>query len=145
MDFLEQSLINGFNIGYEGPQTRRSTAENIPFSVGDETILWNKLMKEVKAKRVAGPFEEIPFDNFIQSPIGLVPKDNDQTRLIFHLSYDCKRDGLKSVNAYTPAEKCSVKYKDLDFAVQSYLRMRDRLNDQSQIYEYGSDRNPRRK
>ena len=87
-DFLEQSLINGFSIGYEGPQTRKSTAENIPFSMGDETILWNKLIKEVKAKRVAGPFREIPFDNFIQSPIGLVPKDNDQTRLIFHLSYD---------------------------------------------------------
>ena len=33
-------------------------------------------MKEVEAKHYAGPFKTIPFENFIQSPIGLVPKDN---------------------------------------------------------------------
>ena len=42
-------------------------------------ILWNKVMKEVEAKRFAGPFEKIPFDNFIQSPIGLVPKDGGKS------------------------------------------------------------------
>ena len=31
-------------------------------------------MKEVKVKRLAGPYEEVPFENYIQSPIGLVPK-----------------------------------------------------------------------
>ena len=31
-------------------------------------------MKEVQANRVASPYKSIPFDNFIQSPIGLVPK-----------------------------------------------------------------------
>ena len=45
-------------------------------------------MKEVKEGRYAGPFESIPFDSYIQSPIGLVPKDGGKdTRLIFHLSY----------------------------------------------------------
>ena len=74
-------------------------------------------MKEVHLKRVAGPFKEIPFTNFIQSPIGLVPKaGSDQTRLIFHLSYEFKLDGeaSKSVNACTPRELCSVTYKDID-------------------------------
>ena len=53
-----------------------------------EIILWNKVMKEVKEKRFAGPFKEIPFEHFIQSPIGLVPKDGGKYyRLIFHLSY----------------------------------------------------------
>ena len=90
--------------------------------VGNKVELWNKLMKEVKLKRVAGPFDHIPFDNFIQSPIGLVPKaGGNQTQLIFHLSYDCKHDGIKSLNFYTPKERCSVKYKDLDFAIQAYL------------------------
>ena len=46
------------------------TAPNLKLTVGNETILWNKVMKEVKAKRYAGPFTE----DFIQSPIGLVPK-----------------------------------------------------------------------
>ena len=36
-------------------------------------------MKEVELKRVAGPFTDIPFDNFIQSPIGLVPKQSAPT------------------------------------------------------------------
>ena len=45
-------------------------------------------MKEIAEKRMAGPFEDIPFEHFIQSPIGLVPKDGGKkTRLIFHLSY----------------------------------------------------------
>ena len=47
-------------------------------------------MKEVNLKRVAGPFEEIPYKNFIPSPAGLVPKKSestkpgDNTRSIFH-------------------------------------------------------------
>ena len=123
--FLEKGLRFGFDIGYEGPLIRQSRSENIPFTVGNKTILWNKIMKEVKLKRVAGPYceEEIPFQNFIQSPVGLVPKvGGDQTRLIFHLSYDFK-DGLRSVNHYTPKEKCSVTYKDLDYTVRVYLKM----------------------
>ena len=76
INFLEDGFLNGFDIGYEGPQDRQSSADNLPFqeSVGNKTELWNKLMKEVKAKRVAGPFEKIPFKSYIQSPIGLVPK-----------------------------------------------------------------------
>ena len=62
--------------------------------VGNETEMWNKIMKDVSAKRVAGPFDKIPFTNFIQSPIGLVPKAGNKTRLIFHLSFNFEdKDG----------------------------------------------------
>ena len=88
VEFLEQGFTHGFDIGYEGPQERCSESENLPFTVGDESILWSKIMKEVQLGRVAGPFDKIPFDNYIQSPVGLVPKVGNQTRLIFHLSYD---------------------------------------------------------
>ena len=74
VDFLKSGFRHGFDIGYEGPQTRQSASENIPFTVGDQVDLWNKLMKEVRLGRIAGPFDKVPFDNFIQSPIGLVPK-----------------------------------------------------------------------
>ena len=73
-EFLIQGFRHGFSIEYHGPQDRRSQAKNLPFSVGDKTELWNKVMKEVKLKRVAGPYKTIPFDNYIQSPIGLIPK-----------------------------------------------------------------------
>ena len=95
--FLHSRFTEGFDLGYEGPEARQSESNNILFMVGDWVDMWNKLMKEVRLGRVTGPFETIPFDNYIQSPIGLVPKARgDQTRLIFHLSYNFK-DGLKSV------------------------------------------------
>ena len=83
-------------------------------------------MKEVKLKRYAGPFHKVPFKNFVQSPIGLVPKAGNKTRLIFHLSYDFGKSGMKSINHYTLKEKCSVKYHDLDEAVQKCLALRNK-------------------
>ena len=98
------------------------TSPNLKFrGIGNPTILWNKVMKEVKEERYAGPFESIPFDHYIQSPIGLVPKDGGKdTRLIFHLSYPRGR-GL-SVNANTPKHKCTVKYPDFNEAVMLCLK-----------------------
>ena len=92
-------------------------------------------MKEVRNKRVAGPFKEIPFKNYIQSPIGLVPKAGGKTRLIFHLSYDFKCDDLGSVNKFTPREQCSVKYKDLDFAISAYLKVCEQEDAQASCIE----------
>ena len=63
----------------------------------------------------------VKFKNFIQSPIGLVPKSGGKTRLIFHLSYNFP-DSHYSINHYTPAEKCTVKYNDIDFAVISSFK-----------------------
>ena len=77
-------------------------------------------MKEVKLHRFAGPFNEIPFQNYIQSPVGLVPKAGNQTRLIFHLFYTFK-NGNKSVNEWIPKELCLVKYRDLDHAVRNCI------------------------
>ena len=64
-------------------------------------------MKEVQCKRVAGPYDEVPFHYFVQSPIGLVPKSGgDGTRLIFHLSHDFGPN-CKSINANIPQERCT--------------------------------------
>ena len=77
-------------------------------------------MTEVKAKRYAGPFAKIPFRYYIQSPVGLVPKDKGKkTRLIFHLSYP--KDG-DSVNSGIPDDECSVKYPDFMDAVALCLQ-----------------------
>ena len=105
-------------------------AKNIPLSVGLHVELWNKIMKEVRLGRYAGPFEEhnLPFKYYIQSPIGLVAKAGNQTRLIFHLSFDFGRKWEdRSVNFHTPENLCSVKYHDLDYAVQSCLRLKVKL------------------
>ena len=122
--FLIDGFHTGFDIGYKGPKTRQSTARNIPFTpgVGDKWELWSKIMKEVRAGRFAGPFDVIPFDNYIQSPVGLVPKHGNKIRLIFHLSYDFTED-YPSVNTCTPREDCSVKYNDLDHAIMNCLQV----------------------
>ena len=120
--FLVQGFTEGFNLGYEGETSRADLSDNLPLNVGSDIDLWNKIMKEVKAGRFVGPYKTIPFSNYIQSPIGLVPKAGNQTRLIFHLSYDFK-NGKGSVNSNTPEHLCKVKYKDLDYAVRASLYM----------------------
>ena len=94
--------------------------------VGDKYDLWEKMMKEVKLGRFVGPFRTIPFENYIQSPVGLVPKAEDQTRLIFHLSYNFK-NGNESINFWTPKEICTVKYNDFDHAIRNCLKLPEKL------------------
>ena len=80
-------------------------------------------MKEVKEGRYAGPFANVPFDNYIQSPIGLVPKDGgNKTRLIFHLSHPRDPERGTSVNGSTPEELTSVKYLTFDDAVRLCIK-----------------------
>ena len=118
-DCIVRGFTEGFDIGYDCPHCRRDIARNIPLKVGDKFDLWSKIMKEVKLKRYVGPFNEVPVEHFIQSPIGLVPKaGGDQTRLIFHPSYDFK-SGNKSLNHHTQKDKCSVKYNDIDHVVDT--------------------------
>ena len=103
-EFLVDSFTNGFDIGYQGNTNRQSRSKDIPFTVGDKYELWNKIMKEVKEMRYAGPFEEVPFKNLIQSPVGLVPKKGKtKMQLIFHLSYGFEKGNLdqQSLNANT--------------------------------------------
>ena len=70
--FLVDGFTNGFDIGYEGPVIRQDKVDYIPLHIGNKIILWNKIMKEVKLCRYAGPFAQIPFDNYMQSRIGLL-------------------------------------------------------------------------
>ena len=116
IEFLTKGFKEGFSLGYEGNPDVKLKSPNLKIRIGDEIDLWNKVMKEVKLKRYAGPFAEIPFEYYIQSPIGLVPKDNGKdTRLIFHLSYPRTKN---SQSASTPKEYCTVKYPDFGDAIQ---------------------------
>lgn len=120
-EYLVNGFREGFSIEYQGPTNRRDTSPNHRLRCGSKLILWNKLMKEVKLKRVSGPWKEIPYKtNYIQSPITLVPKgpEGKDTRLVFNLSYEFE---LGSVNQGTPKQRCSVKYEDLDAALKMIL------------------------
>ena len=115
-DKLIKGFEDGFDIGYRGSENVQMQSPNLKLTIGSTTELWNKVMKEVKELRYAGPFKQIPFKNYIQSPIGLVPKDGGKkTRLIFHLSYP--RNSGKSVNENTPPDLTQVSYPSFDDAV----------------------------
>ena len=116
-EYLFKGFTEGFSLNYEGCLRKvKRLAPNLKLRVGSTLELWNKVMKEVKLGRYAGPFDEPPFQYFVQSPIGFVPKDKGlKTRLIFHLSYP--KDG-DSVNSGIPKEKCSVKYPDFEEAIK---------------------------
>ena len=119
----------GFDLGYRGPTQRKDTSQNLPLTIGSLDEIWNKIMKEVKLHRYAGPFDSIPYEYYMQSPIGLVPKDGGtKTRLIFHLSYNFKRMKLEeqqnSLNYFMPNELCTVKYNDLDAAIKACFKLK---------------------
>lgn len=111
---LIEGFTDGFDLGYRGPTDVQLEANNLRFRVGSKTELWNKIMLEVKEKRFAGGFRRPPYDNFIQSPLGLVPKDQNKTRMIFHLSFPEKQ----SVNFHTPKELSKTIYNEFDIAVR---------------------------
>ena len=119
--FLVQGFKCGFSLEYMGPRERKNLSNNLPFKVGDKHDMWSKIMKEVSLGRYAGPYTDIPYSFYVQSPVGLVLKANDKTRLIFHLSYDFP--DFKSVNHYIPKELCSVSYRDLDTAVKRCIEI----------------------
>ena len=110
MDLISATGVHG---------TERTDQGTFRFTVGDKYDMWAKIMKD---KRFGGPFREVPFPRYIQSPIGLVPKAGGKTRLIFHLSYNfSERHKDQSVNSFIPRDLCSVRYNDLDAAVQACL------------------------
>ena len=79
------------------------------------TIVEQKLRHETSLGRVAGPFKEIPFTNFQNSPLGLLPKqDPGKLRLIHDLSFS-KGD---SINFYTSKEFTTDQYESLDRVVE---------------------------
>ena len=139
--YLIDGFRNGFSLGYEGPQDRHDEVNNIPLKIRNRVMLWNKVMKEVKLGRYAGPFKRLPFKSYIQFPIGLVPKDKGkQTRLIFHLSFDFGEEhDKKSVNFFIPDNKCTVKYRDLDHAVRVSLKIMDNFGDSCTIFYSKTD------
>ena len=122
-EYLTSGFRLGFDLGYRGSELRQNRAENIPFTVGNEQEMWGKLLKEVRIGRVAGPFEHIPYSNYIQSPIGLVPKAGNKTRLIFHLSHDFDEQ-FKSFNSSIAEDMRSVHYNDLDYAIKTCLKLK---------------------
>ena len=78
-------------------------------------IAEEKISKEIKLGRIAGPFLNPPFPTFRVSPISVIPKkSSSEFRLIHNLSYPHHQ----SVNDFIDKEDCSVNYSSIDDAVR---------------------------
>ena len=117
-DFVKtQFLVDGFSQGFRlncscSPSTMLS--HNLQSAQQHPEVVTQKLMKELDAERIAGPFEAPPFNNFVCSPLGVCPKKKPGSfRLIHHLSYP---EG-KSVNDGISGFDSSVSYTKLSDAI----------------------------
>ena len=113
--FLYLGLTNGFKLHYRGPIVSRSVANHKSLQEKAD-IFKDKIKKELEKGFTAGPFSSPPFDPFITSPVGLIPKkEAGKYRLILDLSHP--KGELLSVNSFIPREFCWVDYEDFDFVV----------------------------
>lgn len=126
-NFLVEGFTHGFKLGYTGPRNLKLNSANLPFWVGNNFDLWDKIMTEVEAKRYAGPYvtpEAVFPDGYFVNPIGLVEKPGklNKTRMIIHYSYPPGR----SVNDFIPDEYSRVVYQDFQDAVHIALDLINR-------------------
>ena len=115
---LKSGFSEGFKLGYEGERVSRDAPNLKSVSqLHDKAI--EKIDKEVKLGRIAGPFNGAPCPNLIISPIGIIPKSQPgKFIMIHHLSYPHG----ESVNDGINRSCCEVKYTSFDVAVAIVLR-----------------------
>lgn len=119
--YLIQGFSEGFRLGYTGDRCPQ-TCNNLRTALQQPDIVKEKIQKELAAGRIAGPFDNPPFENLKLSPLGLVPKKKPgEFRLIHHLSYP--RGSEESVNSNISKEFSSVKYASIDDAVHHIKRL----------------------
>lgn len=85
--YLLCGLLNGFRLHYYGPI--ESSFSNNLFSASEHPDrLDQKLIRQIQAGRVVGPFSEPPLPNLRISPLGVIPKiAQGEFRMIHHLSF----------------------------------------------------------
>ena len=118
-----QFLVDGFRKGFRidcttSPPSRLSG--NLQSAKHHPETVSQKLIKEIKAHRIAGPFSNPPFPNFVCSPLGVCPKKKPGTfRLIHHLSFP---EG-QSVNDGISEYASSVQYTTLSHAISQIKKL----------------------
>ena len=114
---LRQFLVNGFSygfrVGFVG-ERRAAQSPNLKSALEQPQAFRNKLLEELDAGRIRGPFPRPPFRDFVCFPLDIVPKKvPSEFRLIQYLSYPCG----SSVNDYIPERTSSVRYASISDAI----------------------------
>ena len=112
--YLIEGFTYGFKLGVQG-QIQTKTYCNHNSVLNAPGVVNTHLQKEMNLGRIAGPYSSPPFQPFVISPLGLVPKKEvGEFRLIHDLSYPRQQ----SVNSHIPDELRHVHYETLDDLVE---------------------------
>ena len=106
-------LTHGFDKCYQGPH-RDLRAYNLHSAYEHSEAIDEYLQHEGKYGRIAGPFQEPPFQPFHCSGMGIIPKQDGAWRVITHLSAP---DGL-SVNDHIDPEAVTLRYATIDDSIR---------------------------
>ncbi len=114
-EFVLRGFREGFHLNSSIDKKVTIETNNMPSAEAHPEIVWEKITKEVNDGRVAGPFDRTPFEHYICSPLGLVPKAGSPNK--FHLIFNLSA-GKVSVNSCTMWQHRTTKYRDLNDAVK---------------------------
>ena len=85
--YLLDGFTDGFRLGCLVPP-KANIAKNHKSVYDHPEVIKKHITKGVALGRIAGPFTKPPFENFISSPLGIVPKSEPgKYRIIHDLSY----------------------------------------------------------
>lgn len=110
-DYLVNGFKNGFALHYEGPNQIDYHLPNNKSVIENKDIVYMKIAKEIELGRTEGGFINKPWDNFVVSPLSLVPKKEPGEYRIIH---DLSQPKGFSINSFINDENASVKYDTFD-------------------------------
>ena len=88
---LVHGLRYGFDVGHRGILLNNLDVGNMTSCFENPEVVNEHLQSEIEAGRIAGPFDEPPFQNFQINRIGLVKKkEKNKFRMIYDLSHPKK-------------------------------------------------------
>jgi hypothetical protein len=96
---LLDTIRNGANLAYTGDHDQqRALPVNRPTADEHLAVIREQYDKEVKAGRVAGPFNTPPFRNPFVSPLGVVPKTENGKHTGYRVIFDMSAPHNNSAN-----------------------------------------------
>ena len=106
-------IEDGARIGYSGLRSPR-VRKNWPSAIAHQQAVTSVILDDVRRGRKLGPFTRPPFDTYVGSPMGAIPKKlSDQVRIVHDLSFPPGN----SINSHIPDSLCTVRYMSLDDAL----------------------------
>ena len=111
---LVQNFKKGFRIGYKASRNIVTISNNPRSASLNSKLLTDLINKEIEAKYILGPFNNIPFKYYICSGITGIPKKDGTLRFI----HDLSKPPNMSVNDGILREDASVQYEGINDVIR---------------------------